>query len=210
MKLTRLLRENVEVEPLLVIQLSTNMNLTSRYSQGLIDRMLKLSNCKSCEVDKEKIMIEYHNLTRAQCTENALEHLFENSIDVVSNYIEDLPIGPMEIDYSTSHLLYDGGLPAFPVSYSNITINISPDMTLSGIDKVISNTEELMINYCEFLKPSPVLSLLRLKKVRWIHVECITRPNWVSILNKYIDNNRDILDCQEELIQAGLREYAKL
>ena len=61
---------------------------------------------------------------------------------------------------------------------------------------------------------SHVLGLLRVKNLDFIYAFTIANkddnPKWLAIIDVHLRNGKDIMDCQEELIQAGLKEYAKL
>lgn len=57
-----------------------------------------------------------------------------------------------------------------------------------------------------------ILLIPRLMEI-WIHSDWInaTKPGQAaSIINKHLRKDRDILECQEELRSAGLREFGKL
>jgi hypothetical protein len=54
-----------------------------------------------------------------------------------------------------------------------------------------------------------VLSILKMKKLKQIQYSGDDKIEWLDIVKKYIDS-KDIIACQEELIEAGLKEFAKL
>jgi hypothetical protein len=56
----------------------------------------------------------------------------------------------------------------------------------------------------------PALGLFRVKGLKTIVQLSPQIIPWIFILNKHIKEDRDILACQEELIDAGLEEMAKL
>ena len=64
-----------------------------------------------------------------------------------------------------------------------------------------------------------ILSVLLIKKINCLEVRSISidQPELIKmaidasmIVSKHLQGERDILDCQEELITVGLKEYAKL
>jgi len=63
---------------------------------------------------------------------------------------------------------------------------------------------------------SNMLSFLLIPKLERIHIIQFAKDEGneidqvFSILNKHLQNGKDILECQEELIQNGFKEYAKL
>ena len=59
---------------------------------------------------------------------------------------------------------------------------------------------------------SHILGLLLIKKLKAINIDLLTDDllEASKIINKHLSLDRDVIDCQEELISAGLKEYAKL
>ena len=63
---------------------------------------------------------------------------------------------------------------------------------------------------------SNILGLLQINKLERVFIESngqTANPDLYSaceIVTKYLQGSRDILDCQEELIDAGLKDFAKL
>ncbi len=63
---------------------------------------------------------------------------------------------------------------------------------------------------------SNVLSFLKIPKLEHIHIKQFAKDEGneidqvFKILNKHLQNDKDILECQEELITNGFKEYAKL
>lgn len=54
---------------------------------------------------------------------------------------------------------------------------------------------------------SHVLGLLRLERLDHVGLD---NYDVMSIINKHLHHGKDILDCQEELIQFGFKNFAKL
>jgi len=65
----------------------------------------------------------------------------------------------------------------------------------------------IYLNFCTRLE-SNMLGLLLVKGLRFI--EFSNNKPIKYIFNNHLDGERDILECQEELITKGFKEYAKL
>ena len=83
-------------------------------------------------------------------------------------------------------------------SYNKIT-------HLKNIHKQINSVT--VIDFRDNPLKSNILGLLLIK-----HIDSAYYPNSqpIEIINKHLDNNRDVLECQEEMIASGFKEYAKL
>ncbi len=102
------------------------------------------------------------------------------------------------------------GVPMSLIDYKVIKLFFNTrSLALSGFNKMIGkNCVQLDISNMDFVQ-SNVLSLLLLPKTCKIKCNTIKEP-WVKIVDKHLQCDRDILECQEELITNGLRQYAKL
>ena len=74
---------------------------------------------------------------------------------------------------------------------------------------VFENFNQISILNCQNIKRN-VLSILQLKWCE-IYFNFLEKRKyeWIKIIDEY-QNSKDILQCQEDLIDAGLREFAKL
>ena len=81
--------------------------------------------------------------------------------------------------------------------------------SLSGLDKVVPY-KVIGFENPQLIK-SNVLSLLRIKQLVNIDLAGSFDDNleWFHILDNHLED-KDILQCQEDLIDAGLKDYAKL
>jgi len=60
------------------------------------------------------------------------------------------------------------------------------------------------------IKDTLITNLLYAFKIKGLE-ELITRIEKLDdIINKHLVGNRDVMECQEELIEAGLEKYARL
>lgn len=84
------------------------------------------------------------------------------------------------------------------------------DITLSNIHKYVLETPKIAIP--SDLGPSPILGLLLIKNLE--SIICVSELDSttaaLSIVRRHIKMDRDLLDCQEDLIKFGLKEYAKI
>jgi hypothetical protein len=86
--------------------------------------------------------------------------------------------------------------------------NFKTLMTLKNINKHIE-CKKIVFNYPKNIIGN-ALSLLLIKNLEIISVSFGGHPPWLRIINKHLTLDKDVLECQEELITNGLKEYAKL
>jgi len=118
----------------------------------------------------------------------------------------------LTLSFCKDLLLLDEYLPKLKTLYAPAAGLTS----LKDIHKMIPNVESLQINSNDI--KSNILGLLMLRNLKWViystgdaTIDSET-PDFIracSILEKYL-KNKDILECQEELISNELKEYAKL
>lgn len=78
--------------------------------------------------------------------------------------------------------------------------------SLKGINKIIKHIGGYA-NFSDNEISSNILGLLRIEGLKNVILDDDTVEN---IINKHLAGDRDIFACQEELIDAGFEEYAKL
>ena len=81
-----------------------------------------------------------------------------------------------------------------------------PIKNLHNIHKVIKSCPIISLRGCPLT--SHVLGLLKIKKLDSVKLAASLEP-LEKIINKYLPEG-DILECQQELIEAGFEEYAQL
>jgi hypothetical protein len=83
------------------------------------------------------------------------------------------------------------------------------NLSLSRIDKYIKSAKGIVISETN---KGPVLSLLKIKNLISVKTFSLDKEiqQVIEILNHYLTTSKDILSCQDELIDNGLSEYAKL
>lgn len=78
--------------------------------------------------------------------------------------------------------------------------------SLKNIHKHIKNIKgELYLNQCPI--ESHVLGVLKIKNLTRINMD---NKNIQKILNKHLSGDRDVLACQNDLMDAGFEEFAQL
>jgi len=95
------------------------------------------------------------------------------------------------------------------VSGNFVCIGCTSLTSLKGIGKeyLLEVDSYIDLNGCRELK-SHMLGILLIKKIKHIYFNVDIEVQ--NIINKHLRGDRDILECQEEFITHGLKEYAKL
>ena len=97
------------------------------------------------------------------------------------------------------------------IEWDDIILNLSnykyKSVSFHNIHKKIK-CDTLTINFIGDKVSDSVLGLLMFKHLKFYNNS--QSDLWIPIIKKYFNSSKDILDCQEELIENGLKEYAKL
>jgi hypothetical protein len=111
--------------------------------------------------------------------------------------------------FDISIFLYNG-LPRKKIFAPTVILKIRDKITLTNIDKLLQ-CEKLQIQDPEKITGN-VLGVLKIKGLTNLSILDFYRDvSWANLLIKYVHNKTfDIIACQEELIEAGLKDYAKL
>lgn len=109
-------------------------------------------------------------------------------------------------------LVISNNMPSFPIfCRKDILISCKNLKTFNGAEN-IKNSEVLLLKDTKKWV-GPVLGLLKSPAKSRIYCQNgpgQPDPGWFEILKRHWDSDRDILDCQEELITAGFKDYAKI
>lgn len=83
--------------------------------------------------------------------------------------------------------------------------------SLQNIHKIVDHIGDSIILFGNPIK-SHILGLLRINKLQHaiVHSNQGRLAETISIINKHLRGDRNIHTCQEELIEAGLKEFARL
>jgi hypothetical protein len=136
---------------------------------------------------------------------------YHNFVDDFIKSIEKLiNIDNVDIDISTTPKLKIKELPNFPIFAKHIIFGLVKPMSLHNIHKIL-HCDTLQIDYDERVTDS-ALGILLIPDIRVLRfLDLLQDRSWIGIIQKHIHNkNKDILECQEELITNGYRKYAKL
>jgi hypothetical protein len=102
--------------------------------------------------------------------------------------------------------------PAYPISASNYVVNIqlTEETSSKEFKKHIASAETLSIQSTKYLTGFLGLMLLD-KKVRFLEFDLANAEFYKAekIIQEHFASDRDVLECQEELITNGLKQYAK-
>jgi hypothetical protein len=94
----------------------------------------------------------------------------------------------------------------FLVNFKEIELVINHQTGLSNIHEMI-DCQTLRMDGARKVTRS-VLALLRIPSLKSLYAD--DRSGWVKIVSEHLKGEKDILACQEELINRGLKEYARL
>ena len=149
----------------------------------------------------------------------------EKDLDATNLYIDDVKsILRQHLDMNQGvreddddrrcEVYFNGDFPKLqhPINFSAIHLFPKPssNATLTGIAKAIGDCDYLEIENCGNITGS-VLGLIKLAKNTPVALTFKgAKPDWVSIVNKYLKKEVNIVACQEDLFKNGLDEYAKL
>lgn len=121
---------------------------------------------------------------------------------------------PQEIKYFNCSNNRLSSFEHFPKRVYHIDFSENNFSTFHNIHKYILEAERLSFNANGV--SSSILGLLLISKLNSIFYNNSQNEDMVkamSILRKYLPNNngrQTVIDCQKELIEAGLQEFAKL
>lgn len=95
--------------------------------------------------------------------------------------------------------------------YIEFYLDHSPPISLKDIHKKIPRCEKIIFYSAVNKIASNVLGLLNLKQLKHFHVWPRSEkiPQWYEIVTKHFES-KNILACQEELIDNDLKDYAEL
>jgi hypothetical protein len=130
---------------------------------------------------------------------------FENfPKEIVYGNVKASKIGQSKLHFNYAHDRLTS-LEYFPrnISGSISTYNLR-NLSLSRCNKHIDKIDGTWFLNTKYV--GPILGTLQIKGLREVSFGSEAQ----SILTKYLRGDRDILECQEELITKGFKEYAKL
>ncbi len=159
------------------------------------------------DIRKHSFSIELKINNDNQLTQ--LMQIEKEVVDILEKYNSNDSFQHLPND-TNLELLVNHSLPQhIKISFPYIYITAQGPTSFKGINKIIGDFELLQIRNNSKITDS-VLGLLLLNKTNRKISLLFSKNEWVKILNKHLENDNDVLECQEELITNGLRQYAKL
>lgn len=117
------------------------------------------------------------------------------------NLGKDVDFENITYDFGSTYSFND--LPIGPIEVQDINITLQKETSLKNINKIITKADYVLIYKTEFIT-NGVLELLKINSTHVIPVGSIP---WKDIFIKYWNTSKNILKCQKELINAGLKDY---
>jgi hypothetical protein len=99
-------------------------------------------------------------------------------------------------------------MPKQVVEWDYITVDCSSSIRLANIHKLLK-CEKLDIIHAYRITGN-ILGIILIDKNISLNIYDTNGAEWMKIVYGYRDGSGDILECQEELITKGFRQYAKL
>jgi hypothetical protein len=125
---------------------------------------------------------------------------------VGNSLIKDLRGSPKHIqqNYGITECLFLKSLNGCPETVGGV-FSIYRAYGLPSIDYLPKSANEINLNACDKIR-----NILKIFQVRGIKIFSFyhNQPSMVNIINKYLPT-RDVIGCQDELIEAGFEEYAR-
>jgi hypothetical protein len=192
------------------------IHLNIKYSSSLhIDDEMctDLTKILEKEFPEDNISLDFYSgrltVLFSNINDNNFQHIMEYEKDL-NTYIKNFSKENMVVLVPDFSRLYCEGFPTRKIEYPTITLELTEPTSLSGLDKFIFASQSFEIVNAEKVTDS-ALSVMKIKCPNvYIAVVKNASGGWRNIIQEFIDAKSDILECQEELIGAGFKEYAKL
>ena len=159
--------------------------------------------------DTIRIDLENKKIIATNCSLTSLNGCPEklNYLNVAGNLLRDLEGGPLECrTFGAESNPYLTSIQHAPEKVTTFSIDDCNLSSLSGIGrKYLKECEFLYIRNNPF--KSSLLGIMLVKELPRIYFD---NKEVQDIFNRHLKGDKDILDCQEELITKGFKEYAKL
>lgn len=194
-----------------VLELEFESNLKKSFSQ-IADKLKQLGISNEIEIKPylSSCLIYFRNLSEIQ--QQKLDNVYEETLKLLETLSNNLV-------YSSSYLELNLNVNNLknirPIEYNGVIKFVlhSENTSLSGINKFIKKCKELYVHNCENISSSILgLLLIKARNVELYSNDYRSTHKWMDIVTKkYLDkHNDDVLECQEELIENGFKELAKL
>lgn len=92
-----------------------------------------------------------------------------------------------------------------------ISLNFNNKVSLHNIHKQINcpNASLFVVSFSMIISHVLGLVIMKVKRLTGPTTR-VESQQWVNIVLKHFNSGKDVLECQEELIENGFKEYAKL
>lgn len=172
---------------------------------GLSDK-IKVVNLEIDDLDSDQMVLDL--IVRVE------DESYSSNPDAMTKYCDEIRDRLSKVLRITVHVeIFEShhacsvcGIPSIRVVAPNVHLTADGITSLRGITGKLDCMQLVIVDPHSSIK-SGVLELLKMKSLR--RLESNTHIEWVSIVNKHLSGDRDMLDCQEDLRSAGLKEYAR-
>jgi hypothetical protein len=176
--------------------------------ENIIDTIKQKTNVNTIDIN-----IRQHSfsiiLTIEDTQLNNLKSIENTIIDILEQHNND-SFQYFNQDTNIELILLNNQLPKnIKINFPQIYISPMRPISFKGINKIIGDFKILDIRNAKNITDSILGLLLLNKSDRKISV-IFSTLQWTKIVNNCLMADTDILECQEELITNGLRQYAKL
>lgn len=204
------LTEEAQVFPEFVMKFTVHYDVSRENKNTITKYFEKYNNdINYVEMDDSILTVIFKYNDQSKFHSETLDEVFFDVKEKFDVQLEQLTDGQNTIAFHERFLVFYGQMPTFKIDYPHIEIDIEPDNDLSTLYKFIE-CDYLTFNLFNNVKPHKgLLNILRIKAKKFIISQTVLKSAWANIYEKYLNGTRDMMDCQEELIQAGLKEYGK-
>ena len=161
---------------------------------------------------QDNITFTYYRLPYNVCGRDNLNEILVRTIDEFTSEMHNfLSSNGDEFEFTDgSSILTSLGMPTTPMDWEHGLIYIEKGDSLKGIEKLVSLCDSVSFDDCHNLETG-LLNLMKIPKKVTVYFDGIpTKAPWIKIVTKHLMGERNLLDCKEELMNAGYKEYAKL
>ena len=196
--------------PTLSISVVINFNPDRDEQEDIAQAAEKEEYVHSIEWNKDNMMTTYFNEMPAYTSNKS--RLIAFCEDYVSA-VDDILSVYKRNDHlyrimDVQSILEYKGLPSSFIEFPYIVIECQPGQVLTGLHKLVK-CDILDLTACENVV-GHVLSLMQINQKTDIDLRGKKLdPEWCLIVRDHLEE-RDLLDCKEELMNNGLKEYAKI
>lgn len=177
--------------------------------------------CELFETDTPMGEIDYEGEATEKIEKfNSSPNIKPTYLDISSSMLKKVPLQVRDMPevYFVAYENYFKTFENFPKIANGYDLSDNKFTSLHDIHKSIHEvTSDIDINFIGCPLKSHVLGLLKIKGLHKVALAKLGRRTKLSqvenIINRYLPNNRGndaIVDCQNELIDAGFEEYAQL